>query len=148
MTATEPPDTRDDDGPAAEPSPTTDGLLGAFAERLRAQFDRGSSTLRLALAESRLAASSAALLLGIAVAGAALAVIVWLLLVALAAYALWLLGASPGLALGVLLLAHLVALGAPWRCWLDASCAASASRTPDARWRASGPVRRRGGGGT
>lgn len=89
---------------------TTDGLVGAFGERLAAQFERGSTTLRLAFAETRLAASSATLLLGIVLFGVALGFVVWLLLIALLGYGLWLLGLSPAASLGVLLLVHIGAV--------------------------------------
>ena len=89
---------------------TTDGVVGAFAERLSAELERGATTLRLALAETRLAASSAALLVGIVVACAVLALVVWLLLVALAGHALWWLGLPIPLVLLLLIGVHAAAL--------------------------------------
>ena len=88
------------------PDGDTDGLIGAIAERLSAELERGTTTLRLALAETRLAASSAALLLGIVLALVALALLIWLLLVALAGYGLWRLGLSPAAVLALLLAVH------------------------------------------
>ena len=85
---------------------STDGLLAALGERVLAQAERGSGTLRLALAETRLAASSAAVLLAIAILGAALAIVMWLLLMALAGYLLWLVGVPLAGVLVTLLLAH------------------------------------------
>ena len=96
-------------GSGAEDPDDPEGLLGALGERLSAQLARGTTTLRLALAEMRLAASSAAVLLGIVLVGAALAIVTWLLLAALVGYGLWRLGLSPAAVLGVLLLVHLVA---------------------------------------
>ena len=94
-------------GGREEDLPTsTDGLVGALGERVLAQFERGSGTLRLALAETRLAASSAALLLAIAVLGAALAIVAWLLLMALVGYLLWLAGVPLAAVLLLLLAAH------------------------------------------
>ena len=87
-----------DDGP--------DGLVDALRERIAADLERGAATFRLALAETRLAANSGLLLIGIALAIAVLAVLIWLLLVALAGYELWRLGLSPALSLGVLLGLH------------------------------------------
>lgn len=101
------------DGPRAEArAGTSDGLLDAFGERLLALFDEGASTVRLALAETRLAASAAALLLGLVLVGAALAIVVWLLLVALVGVALAALGLGPATTLALLLLLHLLALAA------------------------------------
>lgn len=100
-----------DDAAAKHASPTTDTLIAAFGERLSAQVERGGSTLRLALAETRLAAVSAAALLGLAVAAALMGIVIWLLLAALAGYGLWALGLSPPAALGLLLVIHLIAVG-------------------------------------
>lgn len=91
---------------------TADGLADAVGERVLALVDEGMTTVRLALAETRLAASAAALLLGLVIVGAALLIVVWLLLVALAGVALAALGLGPATTLALLLLAHLVALAA------------------------------------
>lgn len=102
--------------PAADSiAPTTDGIIAALGERVAAQIDRGGSTLQLALAETRLAAVSAALLIGLAVAAALLVIVVWLLLCALAGYGLWSLGLALPWTLLVLLLLHGLALaGLAW----------------------------------
>lgn len=93
----------------ADEDGTTDGLVGALGERLSAELERGATTLRLALAETRLAASSAALLVGIVLACAVLALVVWLLLVALVAHALWWLGLPIPLVLLLLIGVHVLA---------------------------------------
>lgn len=87
----------------------TDGIVGALGERLSAAIEHGATALRLALAETRLAATSAALLVGIALAAVVLAILIWLQLIALAGYGLWSLGLSPALALLVLLGVHVAA---------------------------------------
>ena len=88
---------------------TTDSLVGAVAERLDAEIKRTGSLARLALAESRLAATSLALLLLLALLGAVLIVVVWLLVMALLHHWLRLAGMSTGWALAVLLGVHLIA---------------------------------------
>ena len=90
-----------DDGP--------DGLVDALRERIAADLERGAATFRLVLAETRLAAGSGLLLIGVALAAVVLAVLIWLLLVALAGYGLWRLGLSPALSLGALLGPHVAA---------------------------------------
>jgi len=82
-------------------------LVDAAGERLSALLDRGTSTARLALAETRLAASSAALLVGLAVAAIALAFVIWIQLLVLAGYGLWGLGLTPAGSMLVLLGVHL-----------------------------------------
>jgi len=92
-----------------DPAGDTDGIVGALGERLSAGIEHGATTLRLALAETRLAATSAILLVGIALGTLVLAILIWLLLVALAGYGLWAIGLSPAFALLVLLGVHVAA---------------------------------------
>lgn|GEM_PF-3504490 len=97
--------------PEAAPS-----ITQALNDRWQAEAARWTTIVEIALTETRLAGSSALALLGIALAGAVLAPVCWLLLMALVTLGLVGLGMGMAMALSLVLLAHL--LGAAVLVWL------------------------------
>ena len=97
----------------------SDSLVAALAQRLDSEIQRIGTTARLVLAETRLAASSAGLLLLFVLLSATTLFISWLLLMALVWQGLVLLGLSAITALAILLGVHLFTaaalLFASWR---------------------------------
>lgn len=95
-----------------EGQPDADSLVSALAQRLDIEAQRIGTTARLALAEARLAASSAGLLLLFVLLSAATLMFSWLLLIALIWQGLLILGLPSIAALAILLGVHLVAVAA------------------------------------
>lgn len=105
----------EDDGLGGPSKPTADSLAGSLFERVHASVTTLSAAFQLALAEARLAATSAGLLLLIGILLLAMVLIIWLLCVALLGVLLHTAGLSVAVVLLILLGLHLaISAGLLW----------------------------------